>query len=112
MLILFLFFTYTLLPELQGGTTTAFRFVDDSNILIYSKTMEENCRALERAYKVYKTWAYQYRVVFAPKKYYLIHFIRSYKKFNIKATVNIYGFIEGPVSNLYILGVQVDLKLK
>jgi len=51
-------------------------------------------------------------VVFAPKKYYLIHFIRSHKKFNIKATVNIRGFTEGPVSNLYILGVQVNLKLK
>jgi hypothetical protein len=43
--------------------------------------------------------------VFAPKKYYLIYFIRSYKKFNIKAIVNISGFIEGLVGNLYILGV-------
>ena len=110
--ILFLFFACTLLPELQGGTTTAFGFVNDSNILTYSKTTEENCRALERAHKVYKIWAHQYRVVFAPKKYYLIHFIRSYKKFNIKAIVNIHGFIEGPVSNLRVLGVQVNLKLK
>jgi hypothetical protein len=67
--------------------------------------MEENYRALERAYKVYITWARQYGVVFAPKKYYLIHFIRSYKKFNIKAIVNIRGFIEGLVSNLRVLGV-------
>jgi hypothetical protein len=44
-------------------------------------------------------------VVFTPKKYYLIYFIRSYKKFNIKAIVNIYGFIEGLVSNLRVLGV-------
>jgi len=51
-------------------------------------------------------------VVFAPKKYYLIYFTRSYKKFNMKATVNIHGFTEGPVSNLHVLGVQVDLKLK
>ena len=51
-------------------------------------------------------------MVFAPKKYYLIHFTRSHKKFNIKATVNIYGFTKGPVSNLRVLGVQVDLKLK
>ena len=34
---------------------------------------------------------------------YVIYFIRSYKKFNIKAIVNICGFIEGLVSNLYIL---------
>jgi hypothetical protein len=82
-----------------------FSFVNNSNILIYSKTTEENYRALERVYKVYITWARQYRVVFTPKKYYLIHFIRSYKKFNIKAIVNIRGFIEGLVSNLRVLGV-------
>jgi hypothetical protein len=103
--ILFLFFAYILLLELQGGTTTAFRFVDDSNILTYSKTIEENCRALERAHKVYITWARRHGVVFAPKKYYLIHFIRSYKKFNIKAIVNICGFTEGLVNNLRVLGV-------
>ena len=50
--------------------------------------------------------------MFTFKKYHFIHFIRSHKKFNIKAIVNIYSFIEGLVSNLYILGVQVDLKLK
>ena len=50
--------------------------------------------------------------MFTPKKYHLIHFTRSHKKFNIKAIVNIYSFTEGSVSNLYILGVQVDLKLK
>ena len=44
-------------------------------------------------------------MVFALKKYYLIYFIRSYKKFNIKAIVNIYGFTEGLVSNLRVLGV-------
>jgi len=44
-------------------------------------------------------------VVFTPKKYYLIYSIRSYKKFNIKALVNIYGFIEGLVSNLRVLRI-------
>ena len=51
-------------------------------------------------------------MVFAPEKYHLIHFTRSHKKFNIKAIINIYSFTKGPVSNLYMLGVQVDLKLK
>ena len=50
--------------------------------------------------------------MFTPEKYYLIHFIRSHKKFNIKAIANIQGFTEGLVSNLRILGVQVNLKLK
>jgi len=67
--------------------------------------MEENCRALERAHKICIEWARRHRVVFAPEKYYFIYFIRSYKKFNIKAIVNIHGFIEGLVNNLYMLGV-------
>jgi len=82
-----------------------FGFVNNSNILTYSKTTEENYRTIERAHKVYTAWARRYGVVFAPKKYYLIYFIRSYKKFNIKATANIYGFTEGLVSNLRVLGV-------
>jgi len=72
---------------------------------MYSKTTEKNCRTIERAYKVYTAWARRYRVVFTPKKYYLIYFIRSYKKFNIKAIANIYGFTKGLVSNLRILRV-------
>ena len=50
-------------------------------------------------------WARRYGVIFAPKKYHLIYFIRSYKKFNIKATVNIHSFTEGLVNNLRVLGV-------
>jgi len=79
---------------------------------MYSKTTEENCRALERAHKVCTAWARQHGVVFTPEKYHFIHFTRSHKKFNIKATVNISGFTKGPVSNLCVLGVQVDSKLK
>ena len=83
----------------------AFGFVNNSNILIYSKTIEENCRALKRVYKIYTIWTCRYGVVFALKKYHLIYFIRSYKKFNMKAIVNIYSFTEGLVSNLRVLRV-------
>jgi hypothetical protein len=50
--ILFLFFACTLLLELQDRTTSAFRFINDSNIITYSCTIEENCRALEQAHEV------------------------------------------------------------
>ena len=83
----------------------AFKFINNFNILIYSKTIKENYRALKRAYKIYIEWACWYRVIFTPKKYHFIYFIRSYKKFNIKAIVNIRGFTEGLVNNLCVLGV-------
>ena len=100
------------LLKLQKGITSAFEFINNFNILTYSKTIEENCKALKRAYKVCIAWARQHRIMFAHKKYYFIYFTKSYKKFNIKVTVNINGFIKGLVNNLCILGVQVNLKLK
>jgi len=35
----------------------AFKFINNFNILIYSKTIKENYRALKRAYKIYIEWA-------------------------------------------------------
>jgi hypothetical protein len=46
---LFLFFASTLLPQLNAGATTAIGFVDDINILTFSRSTEANCRVLERA---------------------------------------------------------------
>ena len=99
------FFVCTLLPKLQRGITSAFRFINNSNILMYSKIIEENCKALKRAYKIYTMWARWHRVVFVPKKYHLIHFTKSHKKFNIKVIINIYGFTKDLISNLYGLKV-------
>ncbi|KAF2812227.1 uncharacterized protein BDZ99DRAFT_383327, partial [Mytilinidion resinicola] len=57
--------------------------------LIYSKSIEENCRAIKRAHDRCMEWARKHRAVFALDKYHLIHFIRARKSINIKATVNI-----------------------
>ena len=110
--ILFLFFAAELLPTLQEGPTSAVGFVDDTNILTYSKSTEDNCRALERAHAKCKDWADRHGAKFAPEKYQLIHFTRKPKRHNMKATVQIPGFEEGPVPDLRLLGVQVDTKLK
>jgi hypothetical protein len=48
--ILFLLFSSTLLPTLEEGPTTALGFVDDTNILTFGKTTEENCQRLEVAH--------------------------------------------------------------
>ncbi|KAF2807472.1 uncharacterized protein BDZ99DRAFT_392495, partial [Mytilinidion resinicola] len=47
LLILFLFFASTLLLILQRGNITAYRFINNINILIYSKSIEENYRAIK-----------------------------------------------------------------
>jgi hypothetical protein len=110
--ILFLFFASTLLPELKGKGITAMGFVDDSNILAFGKSTEENCRKLEVAHDKRLIWADRHGAAFAPQKYQLIHFTRSRTIHNLQATVNIQGFQGNPVPDLRLLGVQVDSKLR
>ena len=54
-LTLFLFFVGTLLPELQSPSSTAVGFADDTNILTWSDSTEENCRNLERLMEFVKS---------------------------------------------------------
>ena len=86
-------------------------FVDDTNILTFSKTTEDNCKALEAAHKKCIEWASRHGAQFAPEKYQLIHFTRKRKKHNLKATVNIEGFNGEPEKEIRLLGVWVDTKL-
>ncbi|KAI1000147.1 hypothetical protein K3495_g8053 [Podosphaera aphanis] len=55
--ILFLFFASTLLPLLQSPNSSAVGFVDDTNILTWSDTTEENCRRLEKLHEKCELWA-------------------------------------------------------
>lgn len=67
--ILFLFFASTLFPQLNAGATTAIGFVDDTNILTFSRSTEANCRVLERANEKCMAWARTHGATFAPEKY-------------------------------------------
>jgi hypothetical protein len=92
----FLFFASTLLPQLNAGATIAIGFVNDTNILTFSRSTEANCRVLERA----------------NEKYQLMHFTRKPKKSNMQAAVRIPKFQDGPVPVMRVLGIHLDSKLK
>ena len=109
--ILFLFFVSTLLPELQSPSSTAVEFVDDTNILTWSDSTEENCRNLERLHGVCEKWAEQHGVKFAPEKYQLMHFSRARKRHNVQATLHIQGYLAKPQTSLRVLGIHLDPKL-
>ena len=110
--ILFLFFASTLLPQLNVGATTAIGFVDDTNILTFSRSTEANCRTLERANEKCMAWARTHGATFASEKYRLMHFTRRPKKLNMQATIRIPKFQDGPVPVIRILGIHLDSKLK
>jgi hypothetical protein len=110
--ILFLFFTSTLLQQLNAGATTAIGLVDYTNILTFSRPTEANCRVLERANEKCMAWARTHGATFAPEKYQLMHFTPRPKKFNMQATVQILKFQDGPVQVMRTLGIHLDSKLK
>jgi hypothetical protein len=110
--ILFLFFVGTLLPLLQTPRSSAGGFVDDTNILAWSRSTEENCRILSIQHQKCEEWARTHGVKFAPEKYQLIHLTRKRKKHNLQATITIQGFETKPVTSLRLLGVYLDPKLR
>ncbi|KAI1004605.1 hypothetical protein K3495_g3605 [Podosphaera aphanis] len=108
--ILFLFAS-TLLPALQTANSSAVGFVDDTNILTWSNTTEENCQKLEQLHEKCIAWAKSHGVKFAPDKYQLMHFSRARKRHNFQTPVRIQGHTTNPQTSLRILGIQLDPKL-
>ncbi|KAI0995575.1 hypothetical protein K3495_g12605, partial [Podosphaera aphanis] len=109
--ILFLFFASTLLPALRTANSSAVGFVDDTNILTWSNTTEENCQKLEQLHEKCIAWAKSHGVKFAPDKYQLMHFSRARKRHNFQAPIRIQGHTTNPQTSLRILGIQLDPKL-
>lgn len=108
---LFLFLVSTLFPMFETRTTTAVGFVDDTNILKWSNSTEENCRKLEEQHQICEQWATKHGVRFAPEKYQLMHFSRARKRHNLKATIEIQGHTTGPQPSRRVLGIYFDPKL-
>ena len=122
--ILFLFFASGLLEiELQGSgavDASLFSYVDDSYIIVRSKTFDTNCEALSILHDRAQAWATANDVEFAPHKYGLLHFQRGNPEKCCKSLPHIQGLtpqhLEAPegykVPHLRILGVIVDSQLK
>lgn len=110
--ILYLFFASNLLTELRRGNVFPLGFVDDTNILTFSRSIEHNCRVLEGANRTCEKWAATHGSAFSPDKYHLIHFSRKPRRFNMAAKIQIPGFEGNPEPLIKILGVHVDSKLR
>uniref|UniRef100_A0A9Q8UTM3 RNA-directed DNA polymerase from mobile element jockey n=1 Tax=Passalora fulva TaxID=5499 RepID=A0A9Q8UTM3_PASFU len=109
--ILFLLFMADLTPLLETANTSASGFVDDTNILAWSGSTEENCALLEERHRQCEKWAREHGAKFAPDKYQLIHFSKAKTKHNLAAPVKIQGFETHPTRELRVLGIWLDPKL-
>ena len=116
--ILYLFYNVDLLDICENITlrTSGSGFIDDVNILTHSKSTEQNCKNLERIHLACEEWAIRHGSSFNIKKYDLIHFSRSPKRFNMKASINITTANANvevlPKIEVRILGVYLDPALR
>src|SRR5947207_4150474 len=74
--ILFLFFISELLEGMKDveSETLGFGFVDDTNIITWGDSAQENCTRLEEEHKRCMDWSRRHGSKFAPDKYKLIYF--------------------------------------
>lgn len=122
--ILFVFFASGLLEielvDIGGVHASIFSYVDDSYIIVRSKSFVNNCKALSKLHGRVLAWAGANDVEFAPHKYGLLHLQRGPPARRCKTLPNIQGLtpkhLEAPegydVPHLRILGVMVDSQLK
>jgi Reverse transcriptase (RNA-dependent DNA polymerase)/Endonuclease-reverse transcriptase len=109
--ILFLLYIASLYEALEKhGNLTIIGFADDTNLLVASRDVQENCRRLEGAFRVCERWAKTRGMEFAPQKSELMHFTRKHA--GSTKGVRLAGRIINPVESARFLGVWLDRKLQ
>ena len=87
-------------------------FVDDLNIIAYSRTTAINCTKLSMVHDQCLQWAAEHGIAFAPKKYELIHFTTARKIHDLGACITLGDTVKAPTKEVRVLGVWLDPKLK
>ncbi len=112
--ILFLFFNASLIEKCKALRIKieVFDFVNDINILVYDRFIEEICRTLSKAHDVCAKWACTHDATFASEKYELMHFTRKLKRFNMMISIQIKSSVIKSKSDVWVLEVQLNMKLQ
>ncbi len=112
--ILYLFYNVNLLKACNDiKLRTSFTdFVNDINILTYKEFIKRNCKVLNKIYDKCEQWSKMHDIKFLMTKHELIHFIKTFKWFNMKVNVKLMKHQINSKSNIRILKVQLNFKLK
>ncbi len=87
-------------------------FINNVNILIYKEFIKCNCKVLNEIYDRCEQWSKMYNIKFLKTKYELIHFMRIFKWFNMNIDVKLMKHQINLKSNIRVLRVQLNFKLK
>ena len=87
--ILFLFFNASLIKKCKALKIKieVLNFVNNINILVYNRFIEEICRTLSKAYNVCMKWVCTHDATFASEKYEFMHFTRKSKRFDMMISI-------------------------
>ncbi len=112
--ILYLFYNANLLKACDDiKLKTSFtNFVNDINILTYKEFIKHNCRVLNKIYDRCKQWSKTHDIKFLITKHKLIHFTKTSKWFNIKVNVKLTKHQINLKSDIRILRIQLNFKLR
>ncbi len=112
--IFFLFFNASLIEKCEALKIKieVLDFVNDINILVYNKFTEEICRTLSKTHDVCAKWVCTHDATFTSEKYELTHFTRKSKRFNMMTSIWIESSIIKLKSDVWVLEVQLNMKLQ
>ena len=79
---------------------------------MYGTSTESNYRALESIYIVYEEWAKRYKSKFGKDKYELIYFLRTPRRFNIRAALALNTNIISPSADIKVLKIRLNSALR
>ncbi len=87
--IFFLFFNASLIKKCEALKikVKVLDFINDINILVYNRFIEEIYRTLSKAHDVCVKWTCTHNAMFASEKYELTHFIRQSKRFDMMINI-------------------------
>ncbi len=113
-LILFLFFNASLIEKCEALKIKikVLDFINNINILVYDRFIEEICRTLSKTYNVYVKWTCTHDTTFTSEKYKLTHFTRKLKRFNMMTSIQIKSSVIKLKSDVWVLEVQLNMKLQ
>ncbi len=86
--------------------------MNDINILTHKKFIKCNCKVLSKIYDKCEQWSKTHDIKFSMTKHKLIHFMRTFKWFNMKVDVELTKHQINLKLNIRILRIQLNFKLK
>ena len=111
---LYLFYNANLLKSCENVRLrlSVIEFVNDINILMYSKLTERNCEMLKKTWKKVVEWTKKHDFKFNKRKHELIHFSRTFKKYNINVNMTLRKHRINASIDFKILKIQLNFKLR